>query len=87
MDRTPETIPTQRLDPVRSYMTHDWAAVRATAPMSKRASDVRRRAKPGMAKTWRTRGGRGRDRARSDSDRVDTEEVQVDCGESVVGSV
>ena len=34
MERIPETSPTQRLESVRAYMTHDWAAVRATAPMS-----------------------------------------------------
>ena len=60
IERMPEARPTHRFEPVRSYMTHDWAAVRATAPMSKRASDANRRAKPGMAKTRRTRGGRGR---------------------------
>ena len=32
--RMPETKPTHRFDPVKSYITHDCAAVRATAPMS-----------------------------------------------------
>ena len=54
MGRMPETSPTQRLESVRAYMTQDWAAVRATAPMSKRGWEVRRRAKPGIARTRRT---------------------------------
>ena len=58
MERMPETSPTQRLESVRAYMTHDCKAVRATAPMSKRASDAKRRAKPGIARTRRTWGGR-----------------------------
>ena len=57
--------PTHRFEPVRSYITHDWAAVRATAPMSKRACEARRRAKPGMAKTRTTWGGRRRREGRS----------------------
>ena len=58
MARMPETSPTHRFDPVSSYMTQDCAAVRATAPMSKRAWEARRRAKPGIARTRRTWGGR-----------------------------
>ena len=56
----PETSPTQRLESVRAYMTHDWAAVRATAPMSKRAWKASRRVKPGMARTRTTWGGAAR---------------------------
>ena len=58
MERIPEASPTHRFEPVRSYMTHDCAAVRATAPMSKSASDARRRANPGIASTRRTCVGR-----------------------------
>ena len=46
--------PTRKFEPMRSYVTHDCAAVRATAPMSNRACEARRRAKPGMAKTRTT---------------------------------
>ena len=51
MERIPETSPTQRLESVRAYMTHDCKAVRATAPMSKRVWEASRCVKPGMAKT------------------------------------
>ena len=54
--RMPETRPTQRFEPVRSYITQDCAAVRATAPMSKRAWEASRRVKPGMASTRRRAG-------------------------------
>ena len=56
----PETSSAHRFDPVSSYITQDWAAVRATAPMSKRAWEARRHAKPEISKTRRTWGGRGR---------------------------
>ena len=35
---------------MRSYVTHDCAAVRAITPMSKNVSEAMRRANPGMAR-------------------------------------
>ena len=40
MARMPETSSARRFDPVSWYITQDWAAVRAMAPMSKGAVRV-----------------------------------------------
>ena len=48
---TPATAPTQKLEPVRSYATHDIAAVCESVPMSNTASDPSSCATPRRRRT------------------------------------